>query len=83
MKFELSDVLTGTLKAIAAATIIGGGTVVLNTNREVAKHDLQLQRLSRDVDDVNTAAKELRDTVQSLDKNVAVLNERLRERPRE
>lgn len=80
MKLEFSDVLAGTVKAIAAASIIGGGTVVLNTNREVSKHDLQIQQLNRDVTEMNTAAKELRDTVQSLDKNVAVLNERMKER---
>lgn len=63
--------------SIAGAALIGGGTVVLSTAQTNAVQERHIAELERRAERSDDAIDRLNSTVQQLDKNVAVLNERL------
>lgn len=78
-KFDLGSTLVGKLIiAAASAGVLGGGTAVISTARENAVQAEQIATVQKQQADLSEAVKSLRDTTQQLDKNVAVLNERLK-----
>jgi hypothetical protein len=74
---SLATLAAGVIKAVAAAALIGGGTMVLHNSQESA---LQRQELSEH-DRRITAVEKLGDRLEETNKNVIILNERLRSQP--
>ena len=77
MQLDLSTAVAGIAKAVAVATIIGGGTIVLGAQRDNAVQDQRIEQLQKDNATLGDAVDRLNESVQTLDRNVAVLNERL------
>ena len=77
IKNELASTFAGIAKAVAAATVIGGGTIVLGAHQTNAVQDSKIEQLQKSNAELGGAVDRLNDSVQALDKNVAVLNERM------
>jgi septal ring factor EnvC (AmiA/AmiB activator) len=78
MKLEAFD-FAGLIKAVAAASLIGGGTVVLNTQRDNAVQDVSIKQIEDRQQKLDTTLQQLDQSVRTLDKSVAVLAERVKE----
>ena len=72
-----NEIIAGLVTTIAGASMLGGGTMVLNAHRDNSVQDAQIEDLKRGQDQLAQAVKELSTTAQSLDRNVAVLTERI------
>jgi len=70
--------LEAIVSAVAGASIIGGGTMVLTSHRDNAVQDQKIEVLEEQRRDLSHAVDELNQSVRQLDKNVTILNERLR-----
>lgn len=70
--------LEAIVSAVAGASIIGGGTMVLTSHRDNAVQDQKIEVLEEQRRDLSNAVNELNQSVRQLDKNVTILNERLR-----
>lgn len=70
--------LEAIVSAVAGASIIGGGTMVLTSHRDNAIQDQKIEVLEEQRRDLSNAVDELNQSVRRLDKNVTILNERLR-----
>jgi hypothetical protein len=70
---SLHDFVTPIAKAIAVATVIGGGTIILTTKEQNAVQDqriLQLEHATVKIDDIDR-------TLRAVDNKVDVLNQKL------
>jgi hypothetical protein len=70
---SLHDFVTPIAKAIAVATVIGGGTIILTTKEQNAVQDqriVQLERATLKIDDIDR-------TLKAVDTKVDVLNQKL------
>jgi len=80
IKNEFASYFAGVAKAIAVGTIVGGGTMLLNAHNANAVQDQKIEQLRHDNAALGGAVEKLNTSVQALDKNVAVLNDRMREK---
>lgn len=68
--------------AVASATILGGGSMVLTAHTDNARQEIRLERLEKATEKIETLSEKLDQTNQ----NIAVLNARMEaardERPR-
>ena len=80
MKLELSAAAVKVACTVAASCVIGGGTMVLNTATATSENTGRIDEIQEHQNKVDDALDRLDQSVRNLDKNVAVLNERLRER---
>jgi len=78
MNIDFGTAVVKTLCAVSAATVLGGATMVVTSARSNAVQDRTITTLERDQITLGEAVKDLNNTVRALDKNVAVLNERLK-----
>jgi hypothetical protein len=65
------------LATVLGTVLLGGGTMVLNAHRENSVQDKEIEQLKEDNTHLGDAVGKLNETVQALDKNVAVLNDRM------
>ena len=77
MQIDFPSALVGIAKTIAVATVIGGGTRLLNAHQANAVQGQQIEQLQHDNATLGGAVEKLNASVQQLDKSVAVLNERM------
>jgi hypothetical protein len=70
----LATILSGVVKTVAATALIGGGTMVLHNAQESAVQREQLAEHDRRI----SAVEKLGDKLEETNKNVIVLNERLK-----
>lgn len=77
-KFDLGALASKLIVAAATGAIVGGGTMVLHTAQANAVQDNRLDTIEKQLPDLGAAVSDLNKTVQQLDKNVAVLNERMK-----
>jgi hypothetical protein len=77
IKNELASYFAGFAKTVAVATVLGGGTMLLGAHQTNAVQDQRIEQLQRDNAALGGAVEKLNTSVQQLDKNVAVLNERM------
>lgn len=70
MQFELPAWATKAVSAIATATVIGGGTMVLNSHKDNARQDQELHSLQQSVGRIDALSDKLDET----NKNLAELN---------
>lgn len=76
----LSDAAGKIVVAVAGTSIVGLGTAVIGSATTNAKQDERIAQMSKHVEQTDAAIVKLTETTQQLDKNVAILNERLREK---
>jgi hypothetical protein len=74
MNEHISNWLIGFGKAITVAAVLGGGATVLSTKQEVAVLEHRVQR----VEGAEAKIDKLNENLAETNKNIAVLNERLR-----
>lgn len=76
--FAVDGLVGKIITAVAGTAIIGGGTVVLRSAQTNAVQEREIAQLQQEQGRARDAVDRLTDSVQNLDKNVAVLNERLK-----
>jgi len=74
MQLELPAWAAKVIYSVATATIIGGGTMVLNSHKDNSKQDIQIEQLEQKVKVIDDLGKKLDDT----NRNLAELNGYLR-----
>jgi hypothetical protein len=74
----LSDTAGKIIVTAAGSTIVGLGAAVLGSAKTNAEQTVQIEQMSKHVEQTDVAITKLTETTQALDKNVAILNERLR-----
>jgi len=79
MSTSKNEIITGIISTIAGASLIGGGTMVLRNAANDGAQDVKIERIEQRLDRFDESVKQLTGAVQSLDKNVAILSERLKE----
>lgn len=77
IKTELASTFAGIAKAVATATVLGGGAMVLGAHQTNAEQGIQIEQLKKDNEQLGGAVERLNTSVQALDRNVAVLNDRM------
>jgi hypothetical protein len=78
MKLETLD-FAALIKAVAAASVIGGGSVVLTGQRDNAVQDVAIKQIEDRQSKLDDTLQQLDQSVRTLDKSVAVLAERVKE----
>lgn len=74
MQFELPAWATKALSSVAAATVIGGGTMVLGSHKDNSRQDVEIQSLQQSVGRID----ELSDKLDETNRNLAEMNGYLR-----
>jgi len=78
MNIEFASTLVKWLCAVSATTVVGSGTMIVTGASTNAAQDARITGVIQNQVNLSDAVNDLREIVQQLDKNVAVLNERLR-----
>lgn len=74
-----SEILNALVSTLAGASLIGGGTMVLTAHKENAVQDVAIKQIQDDQHALKGTLQQLDQSVRTLDKNVAVLAERVKE----
>lgn len=77
---EFPEWAAGLLKAVGAAAVLGAGSTIITTRSQVATQEVTIADLKSREESATVTLRKLDDSVRALDKNVAVLNERLKHR---
>jgi peptidoglycan hydrolase CwlO-like protein len=72
-----TEFITGLISTVAGASLIGGGGMVLKAASDNAQQDTKIETIQHRQESLDATLEQLHASVQSLDKNVAVLNERV------
>ena len=76
---NIPDMVAKSCVGIACTVMVAIGTAVIGDSRTNATQDKDISAIQKDQETTTETLQRLDETVRSLDKSVAVLNERLRD----